>query len=286
MSQPWSDAENDRLIAHYLQELQKELRGQGFLRGQTFLRPMVSPLRTLKAVSYKTSNISAILVEMGLPALSGYAPLGHYQLSLKAAVERGLQTFPIASDAFEAATRVADTSQPRELHLVSIPRLRPDEQMRERRGIHVNYAELEANNRSLGSAGEKAVVDFLREDLRRVGRPDLAERVEWVSKTRGDGLGYDVLAFDADGMELFVKVKTTRRDRHQPFYLSSNEVEASMEYGPRYRLYRLFEWDAPAGAKAYVLEGCLSSACSLQPVTFMAVPDDAAGAHNTLGRAD
>jgi hypothetical protein len=43
-----------------------------------------------------------------------------------------------------------------------------------------------------------------------VGRDDLAQKVEWVAVTIGEGLGFDVLSFDADdGSERLIEVKTT-----------------------------------------------------------------------------
>ena len=37
----------------------------------------------------------------------------------------------------------------------------------------------------------------------------LAARVDRVSETRGDGLGYDVLSFETSGRERLIEVKTT-----------------------------------------------------------------------------
>ncbi|MBK8614733.1 MAG: hypothetical protein IPN85_15005 [Flavobacteriales bacterium] len=35
--------------------------------------------------------------------------------------------------------------------------------------------------------------------LAAAGRADLAKEVEWVAKTQGDGLGYDIRSFSIDG---------------------------------------------------------------------------------------
>ena len=48
-------------------------------------------------------------------------------------------------------------------------------------------AERDARNRDLGKAGERFVVEFERDRLRRAGRDDLADDVQWVSDVDGDG---------------------------------------------------------------------------------------------------
>lgn len=68
----------------------------------------------------------------------------------------------------------------------------------------------ETSNIIIGDTGEEAVADYERDLLRRIGQAELAGRVEIVSKTIGDGLGYDVLSFDQYGNKKFIEVKTTR----------------------------------------------------------------------------
>src|SRR5829696_207313 len=50
------------------------------------LSSMIS--RSDKSIEYKHCNISAVLTELGLPWLPGYAPLHHYQKLLVEEVER------------------------------------------------------------------------------------------------------------------------------------------------------------------------------------------------------
>ena len=65
-----------------------------------------------------------------------------------------------------------------------------------RRARRFDYAAKDALNRKLGRAGEEFIVSRERWYLTAFGRPDFASRVEHVSETQGDGLGYDVLSFD------------------------------------------------------------------------------------------
>src|SRR5438874_12478038 len=101
-------------------------------------------------------------------------------------------------------------------------------------------------NRQLGKLGEELVVLFERQRLRRAGRDDLAGRVEWVAETVGDGLGFDVLSFDAaDGSERLVEVKTTGLGKFFPFMVTDTEVRCSEDTGQRFRLFRVFGFARP-----------------------------------------
>ena len=115
------------------------------------------------------------------------------------------------------------------------------------------------------------MVRFERDRLIAQGRQRLARRVEQVSLTRGDGLGYDVLSFDDQGDELFIEVKTTRRPREFPFLITRNEVALSEEVPDRFRLYRVYDFNKPKTG-LYTLAGSLESSCRLTPITWLARP--------------
>jgi hypothetical protein len=105
--------------------------------------------------------------------------------------------------------------------------------------------------------------------LHNSGRDDLAKKVEWVSDTSGDGLGFDILSFDElDESERWIEVKTTLRGKYSPFFVTSNEVRCSQAMAGQYHLYRLFRFmERP---RLYVLHGALSDLCCLEPVAFRA----------------
>ena len=61
-----------------------------------------------------------------------------------------------------------------------------------------------------GELGEQFAVEIERQRLIAVERTGLAAKVEWVARTCGDGVGFDILSFDARGdSEQFIEVKTT-----------------------------------------------------------------------------
>ena len=96
----------------------------------------------------------------------------------------------------------------------------------------------------------------------------LADRVEHVSKTKGDGLGYDILSFDANGRERFIVVKTTSFGRETPFFVTNGELKRSNEAKDQFHLYRLFEFrKAP---RLFDMQGAIGQHCLLDPVTYRA----------------
>ena len=134
--------------------------------------------------------------------------------------------------------------------------------------IKRDYLEREAHNRSLGLAGEDFALRFERWRLAELGAGQLADKVEHVSQTRGDGLGYDILSFEASGRERFVEVKTTSFGQKTPFFVSASEVRFAQKNADQFRLYRLF--DFRAGPRLFELDGEIEKHCLLDPSTYRA----------------
>jgi Domain of unknown function (DUF3883) len=99
--------------------------------------------------------------------------------------------------------------------------------------VRRNYLELEARNRSLGRAGEELVLEFEHQRLWRTGKRELADRIEHVAQTQGDGPGFDIHSFELDGRDRLIEVKPTRLGALTPFFASRNEVEVSDERAGR-----------------------------------------------------
>jgi hypothetical protein len=122
--------------------------------------------------------------------------------------------------------------------------------------------------RSLGEAGERWVTQIERAELVAAGRADLAGRVEWTSRDRGDGFGYDIASFQADGMPIQIEVKTTNLGPRSPFYVTRNEVAKSEEFVDSYRLYRVF--DFARDARVFVVPGPVRDGFSIEPMIYEA----------------
>jgi hypothetical protein len=271
----WSPAENEATVASYLRMLKLELAGEPYSKTQENdrLRPLLNN-RTKAAVEYKYQNVSAVLLQNGWVYVDGYKPAVNVQRDLCSEVERQLRQdvdldrlmqrhveVPVV-DGATASAEMVETDPPEAV--LGIPEWNP-------RGIKRDYVYRDTMYRQLGLQGELAVVALERKRLVSSDRPDLASRVEHVSQTVGDGLGYDMRSFEHDGAERFIEVKTTVYVRATPFFISRNEVEASAHYGPKFYLYRLFQYGSKSGGW-YQLRGRISDSCNLTPVNFLGFP--------------
>lgn len=147
-----------------------------------------------------------------------------------------------------------------------------------RRGRHINQERAQRNRTAIGRAGEQAVVEFEKRRLVSLMRPDLADQVDWVSQTQGDGLGYDVHSFDVvDGtvIDRFIEVKTTTGAIIKPFDISSNEVAFSIENPDFFVLFRIFEFDFHSSdIRYYCKSGSIEANFTLTPTGYLAVPSN------------
>lgn len=107
----------------------------------------------------------------------------------------------------------------------------------------MDYAERDHKNRTLGRAGEEWALAYLQQEPREAGRPDLAERVDWVSERRGDGLGFDIASFSLSGKPESIEVKTATGGIASPFLVTPTEIGASGAE-PRFVLMRIFNFGA------------------------------------------
>lgn len=95
----------------------------------------------------------------------------------------------------------------------------------------------------------------------------LANRIEHVSVTQGDGLGYDILSYDNSGRERFIEVKTTAFAKETPFFASKNEITFSSETGSQFHLYRFFEFRK--SPRLFTLPGGIEEYCDLDPISYV-----------------
>lgn len=142
---------------------------------------------------------------------------------------------------------------------------------------HKNREDKEKENKKLGNAGELAVIEMEKSKLLNDGYKDLSKEVQQVSSTIGDHLGYDVLSFfppmSNPKKEKFIEVKTTLGNSETPFHISANQIAKSEEYGNKYYLYRLYNFDpVKLECSYFILHGELSRHLNLIPTSFKALP--------------
>ena len=276
MADDWSSEEVAATVANYLTLLERELNRLPFNKAEE--RRRLVPIlrnRSEKAIEWKCQNVSAVLQEMGFPFIDGYKPASNYQSMLidevadqlaqnerlrrlalsivqgRASLTQATQVdFPVFVDAPTGKrSKVRDTRV-----APAVPR------------VGINYFEMELRNSSLGEAGELFALNAEHRRLWEAGAPALANRIEHVSKARGDGLGYDIASFELDGRERLIEVKTTNFGRLTPFYASKREVDVSAEMAIRYCVYRVFRFrDAP---QIFRLEGSLKESAILDPSQY------------------
>lgn len=127
--------------------------------------------------------------------------------------------------------------------------------------------------KEIGDLGEEIVVHTEKERLTRDGRPDLAALVEHVSRTRGDGLGYDVKSFERTGKDRCIEVKTTTGGMASPLNITRNELEYSRTNKSTYYLYRLFNLDfEKSTAELVTFHGEIETHFNLDCAIFRATP--------------
>jgi len=276
MSGSWSREEVEATVADYLHMLTMELTGQQF--NKTDHRRKLFRLlnsRSEGAIERKHQNISAVLIELGCPYISGYKPLGNYQDLLFKVVADRLRDSDLFDRAALAAVQMpAATPMPDDFSrvLVEPPKLsytaREPDAPRVRAATKRDYIGQEARNASLGVAGEEFVVNYEKWRLTSSGQKRLANKVEHVAKTQGDGLGYDVLSFDSSGKERFIEVKTTSFGKETPFFITRNEVEFSRSEKDYFHLYRLFDFRKEP--HLFSFRGKVDQYCHLDPMTYQA----------------
>lgn len=279
MANDWSAFENEAIVADYFAMLVKALGGDPLNKAEhnRNIRQAFLPTRSKGSIEFKHRNISAVLFELGYDYLDGYRPAFNIQASLREAVEAQVAARPeLAGLMAKIVEKPASSPVASDVGLTLRPAPPPREhakavqEWRARSGAprKVDFVAVEARNRSLGLAGEQAVLTFEHKRLWDSGQRKLAERIEHVSKTKGDGLGYDVLSFEESGRERLIEVKTTRLAEMTPFFVSRNELVVSEEREAEYHLYRLYRFDQDP--KLFMLRGALGATCRLDPQIYRA----------------
>lgn len=134
---------------------------------------------------------------------------------------------------------------------------------------NIDFEKKSRINKRIGHAGELMVLKYEREYLAAQGLPNLAKDVEHVSKTKGDGLGYDILSFDIHGNEKYIEVKTTTGSNETPFYITKTELDCSVEEKDKFYLYRVYNFDQKLfTGDLYILPGSLRDHLTMVPTQY------------------
>lgn len=263
---PWTDAENDLIVADYFAMLADDLRGQLYNKAEHNRALQNRIGRGRGSIEYKHQNISAVLQWLGQLWIPGYKPALNFQGSLIDAVVRWLDRSPDYVPPIQSAFPVTGLEAPAELFVGPPPTVsnRPppkglDHMLAVARKFDV--AGRDERNRALGRAGEKRALAHEKAMLIAVGRSDLADRVRWVSEEEGDGAGYDIGSFSPEGDTRLIEVKTTNGWDRTPFYITRNEIAVADRRPDEWCLLRL--WNFVRGPRAFELRPPLAAHVSL-----------------------
>ncbi len=271
----WTAQEVSLVVADYLQMFRLFLAGQRFNKAEHLRRLQEIIGRSKGSIEFKRCNISAVLRDIEMQWLPGYAPRPNYQRLLAEEVVRQIDVQPeIDQAATLDAERPAVVPTDMDFTRIRVDAPRSDFAVREQmtrmqipRKMKRDYLAREARNASLGRAGEELVLGLEEWRLRTGGHVHLANRIEHIAASN-DAAGYDILSYEIDGREKYIEVKTTAYAKETPFYISKQEIDFAATNEESYRLYRVFEFRLDP--KLFELAGAIDKHCLLDPVSYRA----------------
>jgi hypothetical protein len=274
----WSRDEVEAIVADYFDMLGHELAGARVNKSEHNERlRAVLQRRSKGSVEFKHANISAVLTEHGYPYIDGYKPRSNFQALLEQVVLEYLDVHRDFFDPLIAGPVLNPTTSP-DPRGIEVDRLveAPPENMTVPQTVWSPTARLarfdfvarDAANRDLGRRGEEFVLEFERRRLHDGGETQLAKRVEWTARVKGDGAGYDIQSFDFGGQPRLIEVKTTGLGKYFPFNVTVNELRCSEARPQEFHLYRVFNFGPDA--RLYLLPGALSGSCHLDATHYRA----------------
>ena len=272
---PWTDEENDLIVADYFAMLAEDIAGHRYNKAEhrRALLPLLNQ-RSEGSVEFKHQNISAVLKGLGEDWIPGYKPAFNFQVTLVDAIARWLALNSAWLDRPSAVRPPTGLAEAAPIWFGPPPTLsnQPPPQELEQM-LHIarkfDVAARDERNRALGRAGEERVLAHERALLRTAGRVDLAGQVRWVSEEDGDGAGYDIASFAPNGSARLIEVKTTNGWERTPLHISRNELAVAEERRSEWSLIRL--WGFAREPKAFELHPPLDAHVSLTATSFQAI---------------
>lgn len=133
-----------------------------------------------------------------------------------------------------------------------------------------DYEKSQKKKAKLGAEAELAVIEYERNKLNQIGRPDLAASIEQVSKKSSD-YGYDILSFDIVDeklVEKHIEVKSaTLASNKIEFFISQAELRNCAE-DDSYQIYALLKFGRNYKLHVVKKEEFLSDNRYCSPITY------------------
>jgi hypothetical protein len=268
----WSKKEVELIVADYFEMLSLELSHKEY--NKSAHRRVLARLLNNRdnSIEFKHQNISGVLAKMGLPFIKGYKPLFNFQQLLADEValylERHKRPFEKEFEKFADEkvdmpakkinfNKILDKQPVKSKYKDPEPKYLP---------IKTNYLAKEQNNRNLGEKGESLVVDYEKWRLVKDGKDSLADKVDWVSKKLGDGMGYDILSKNNNGTDRYIEVKTTKLSKETPIFLSRNELSFATLKTKGFYLYRVFNF--AENPQIFIKHGRYENYCKMMAQSY------------------
>ncbi len=272
-AETWTDDENDAIVADYFVMLAHDLTARPYNKAQHNRNLQAAIGRSRGSIEWKHQNITAILKGLGEVWIAGYKPAFNFQMPLVDAVARWLASNSAWIGRKPRSVKPADLRETAPLWIDPTPTLRnapPPDELDQMLAIARKFdvAKRDEQNRALGRAGEERVLAHERSHLTSAGRPDLAERVRWVSEKDGDGAGYDIASFSPQGQNRLIEVKTTNGWERTPFHISRNELAVAKAEHADWCLLRV--WNFAREPRAFEIRPPLETHVTLTPTSFQA----------------
>lgn len=234
---PWDDDDLDAIVADYFVMLADDLARRPYVKSKHSAALMKKIDRSHRSVEFKHQNISAVLEALGMPWIPGYVPKNNYQNAIFDAIDRYLTHHPASLEipiVFQSTNALPATFVP------APTRAERDQPPRLQRLVRkFDPVQRDHKNRALGRAGEAFVFEMERQRLTSLAGTALAQKVRWVADEDGDGAGYDIYSYNADGSDRLIEVKTTNGAAQTPFFLTRNERDLATERPDNWLIYRV-----------------------------------------------
>lgn len=273
MPEDWTREEVEIIVTEYFEMLTKEQNNALYKKSE--VRKRILPLlknRSEASIEFKNRNISAVLAKIGQPYIRGYLPAYNYQKALlEDVVFSHIRQKPEVENTFKLFAEIAPT--PKVLSFENIIEEMPEMNAKShepeliyRSPVKVNYIEMEQANRVVGETGESIALEYERWRLVLAGKESLADKIEWVSRTQGDGLGFDILSRNTNGTDRYIEVKSTKLTKEAPFYFSELEHDFSKRNSSNFYLYRVF--NLKTDPKLFIARGAYDDFCKVRPTKY------------------
>lgn len=278
MATNWSKREVEAAVEDYFNMLKFELTSRKYNKTE-HRRALMRQLnnRSDGSIELKHQNISAVLIEMGMPYIEGYKPRSNYQRSLlPSTISNYLKRNPEVTMLFKTDSEFIPEI-PSITDILSIMEDPPVQEENESSAVSeyedtyspigINYLEKEAQNISLGDAGEQFAINFEQARLIHLGKESLADRIEQVSATIGPSAGFDIRSFEANGSDRFIEAKTTKYGKSTPFFITPNELKFAKDNSTKYFLYRIFGFRTDP--HLFAIHGDVKNKYKLEPSSYI-----------------